>query len=111
MRPAEDLEQAEHEERHLDELAKKGRSAAEFVAAIRGARQACEEAGLNANWDAAGNANFTPFQTAKTVRHTREDVSATLALQLFILRRLDRNRNYMLVIIIMLIYIALKLNK
>lgn len=109
MRPADDIEQAEHDERRLDELAKRGRPFAEMVAAIRAAREGCEEAGLNSTWDSSGNPVFTKFQTSKAVRHTREDVSATLTLQIFLLKRLDRNRNYMWVIIALLLYIAFQL--
>lgn len=106
MRPQDDIDAAEANDRTLDHLEKKGRAGADFVLAIRTARQVTEQAGLNAISDENGRAHFTVEQTAKAVRHTREDAAASLMLQLFVMRRLDRNRNYMWVIITLLLYIA-----
>ncbi|WP_371763357.1 hypothetical protein [Massilia sp.] len=106
MRPQEDIDAAAADDRMLDQLEKKGKFFSDWVAAVKQARTVCEDAGLNAEFNEEGEAEFTTFQTAKAVRHTREDVSATLMLQVALLRRLDRNRNYMWVIIALLLYIA-----
>jgi hypothetical protein len=109
MRPQEDIEAGEREDRMLDKLAKKGASGFDFAVAVKTARQACKDAGLDAEFDERGNAEFTAFQTAKTVRYTREDASATLMLQLLLMKRLDRNRNFMWAIIALLLIIVSKL--
>lgn len=96
----------DYDEQQLATIARKDVAASQFVAAIRNARIVCQSAGLNGEVDDEGNLIFQPQQTARAVRHAREDASATLALQLFIMRRLDRNRNYMIVIILLLIYLA-----
>lgn len=106
MRPQEDIDAAAADDRALDQLEKKGKALSDWAAAVRQARSVCEVAGLNAEFTEQGEAEFTTFQTAKAVRHTREDASATLMLQIAVLRRLDRNRNYMWVIIALLLYIA-----
>jgi hypothetical protein len=106
MRPQDDIDAEKNDERMLDQLAKKGRAASDFVAAVRTARTVCAEAGLDATFDDHGRPVFTAEQTAKAIRHAREDVSASLAMQLLIMRRLDRNRNFMWAIIALLLYIA-----
>lgn len=106
MRPQDDIDAAEGNDRILDQMEKKDRAGADFVLAIRTAREVAQQAGLDALLDEGGQAYFTVEQTAKTVRHTREDAAASLMLQLFIMRRLDRNRNYMWVIIALLVYIV-----
>jgi hypothetical protein len=89
-------------------LTKKSKSTATLVAAIKEARKACADAGLDATYADDGEPEFTAFQTAKAVRHAREDVAATLMLQVAVLHRLDRNRNYIWVIIALLLYIAVQ---
>jgi len=106
LRPQEDIDAARYDDEMLAQFEKKGQAFSDFVAAVRTARQTCDDAGLNATFDENGAAVFTPLQTAKAVRHAREDVSATLMLQIQIMRRLDRNRNYMWAIIVLLVYIA-----
>lgn len=109
MRPQEDIEADRFDNYALAELAKKGAPYTEVVAAIQQARKACESSGLNCDFDEEGAPFFTQFQTAKGVRHTREDAAASLLLQASILARLDRNKRYMWVIIALLIYIASQL--
>jgi len=109
MRSQAEIEAERFEEASLNELSKKSKSTSALVAAIKEARKACADAGLDATYNDDGEPNFTTFQTAKAVRHTREDVAATLMLQVAVLHRLDRNRNFMWVIIALLIYIAVQL--
>lgn len=106
MKHEDDIEADRLDEYVLDQLAKKGAPYGDVVAAIKEARRACESAGLNCNYDEEGTPYFTQFQTAKAVRHTREDASATLLLQSIILARLNRNRKYTWAIIVLLLYIA-----
>lgn len=106
MRPQEDIDAAKIDEHQLNQIAMKGGAALEFAAAIRSARQACAEAGLDLTFDEHGRASLSEFQVHKTLRHTREDVAASLMLQHSIMRRLDRNRNYMFAIILLMLYIA-----
>jgi len=106
LKPQERIEADRFDDQILGELAKKSGAYADVVAAIKEARKSCGSAGLNCDYDDKGNPFFTQFQTSKTVRHTREDTSATLLLQAVILERLDRNRKYMWVIIALLLYVA-----
>jgi len=105
MRPQEDIDAENRDIALLADMAKKGRAASDFAFAVTNARQACREAGLDATFDEDG-AHFTPWQTAKAVRHAREDAGATLLMQLFVLKRLDRNHKLLWAIIILLAYIA-----
>lgn len=106
MRPQEDIEAGIADDRELDQLAKKGRAASDFAHAIRTARQARASAGLDMTFDEHGIASLTDFQMHRSITHTREDTAATLMLQMMIMRRLDRNRNFMIAIIALLIYIG-----
>lgn len=98
-----------HDQAVLDSLERQGRAGADFVIAVKAARRACEEAGLNATFDDENIPSFSTEQTARAVRFTREDASAALFLQMHIMRRLDRNKNFMWAIIGLLLYIAWKL--
>jgi hypothetical protein len=110
MRPQTDIDAAAYDDRMLEELAKKSRAARELVESIKAARKTCRDAELDADFDESGKPFFTRFQTAKAVRHTREDVSASLLLQVIVSSKLDRNKNFMWAIIALLLYIASRLN-
>lgn len=109
MNPDFDVDRAVKSDPTLSAYSRKGKAGEHFALAIATARQVCEDAGLNGHVDDDGRLHFTPEQMAVAARHTREDVAATLTLQLAVLARLDRNRNYMVVIIAMLIFIASQL--
>lgn len=96
----------QHDDAILSAIATKGGAGKDFVSAIEAARKACEEAELDWVPDENGKPKYTLGQAFKATRYTREDTSASLMLQFHILRRLDRNRNYMWTIIVLLIYIA-----
>lgn len=49
---------------------------------------------------------YSPEQGAKAACLAREDIAAIVGIQYGVLKRLDRNRNYMWVIIALLLYIA-----
>lgn len=110
MRPEEDIAAERYEDRRLDEMASKGKAAEHFVEAIRAARRARAQAGLDCHFDGEGNAVFTPEQAYKAACHGREDSAASLLLQFRLMQRLDRNRNFMLAIIALLLYIAVKVH-
>lgn len=95
MRPQDDINAEESERRMLDRVAALGRAEADFVAAVRTARAARTEAGLDCYFDDEGNAHFTQEQGLKAACHTREDAAASLMLQMQIMKRLDRNSAYL----------------
>lgn len=106
MRPQADIDAGISDDGELDRIAKQGRAASDFAHAIRTARKARAEAGLDMTFDKQGIAGLTDFQMHQSITHTREDTAATLMLQMLILRRLDRNRNLMIGLILLLLYIA-----
>ncbi|WP_426117255.1 hypothetical protein [Massilia sp. PWRC2] len=108
MRPQSDIDDEAESERQLDRVAASCKAGADIVEAIRQSRKACEAAGLNATFAEDGVAYFSPWQTAKTIRHAREDAAATLMVQLAVLRRLDRLRNLAWVAIALLAYLILR---
>lgn len=89
-RPQTDIEAENWEAQQFVELEKKGGAGAELVAAIRIARKARTEAGLDCGYTDDGEARFTVQQGLKAAAHAREDVSAILLLQVKIIERLDR---------------------
>lgn len=90
VRPQEDIDAGEFEDRQLTDLAKRNRANADFVSAIRLARKARTDAGLDCDYDDDGGAKFTTQQGLKAACYAREDASATLILQRNQLERLDR---------------------
>jgi hypothetical protein len=110
MRPQDDIDAAEANDRQLEQLAKRGKAESDFVLAVRTARQTCEEAGLDLTFDDFGHANLSEFQVHKAIRYTKEDASAALILQVVILKRLDRNQKYSLVIIALLVSILFRIS-
>jgi hypothetical protein len=109
MRPESDIQAEKHGAAMLVRMEKTGKAGADFAFAVRTAQQACSDAGLDASFSTDG-AHFTPWQTAKAVRHAREDVAATLILQLSIMKRLDRIQVYCWVGLAILLYIAIRLS-
>ncbi|MGZ3236714.1 MAG: hypothetical protein ACXU8A_04985 [Burkholderiaceae bacterium] len=89
-RPQDVIEAEKIEEHQFAEIEKKGGALAELVAAIRVARKGRTDAGLDCNYTADGEATFTVQQGLKAAAHAREDVAATLILQVKIIERLDR---------------------
>lgn len=110
MRPQEDIDAEIFDDAQLDLLAKKSMAAADTVAAIRAARRSCAEAGLDLTFDEHGVASLTTFQQHRIARHSKEDVSATLILQTLIMARLDHQRKYLWIIIVLLGYIAVRVS-
>jgi hypothetical protein len=105
MRPQADIDAGNADDRELDRIAKQGGAAFDFAHAIRTARKARADAGLDMTFDEQGIASFTDLQLHRSITHTREDTAATLMLQMMIMRRLDRNRNFMIGIVVLLLIV------
>jgi hypothetical protein len=91
-RPQEDIDAEAFENNQLNSLAAKGAANAAWVEAIRSARRARTEAGLDCHFAPDGSAIFEADQGIKASCYTREDAAATLILQREILLRLDQLR-------------------
>jgi hypothetical protein len=91
--------------------AKKG-SAAEkdFFSAAQLARRQARDNGILPVRNEHGEFKYTTQQGLKAACHGREDISATLTIQLAVLKRLDRNRNLLWVVIVFLAYLAYRLS-
>lgn len=107
-RPQSDIDAEAYEAKQFASMEKKGGAGAELVAAIRLARQARTQAGLNCDYTESGEARFSVQQGLKAAVHGREDVAATLILQVKIIQRLDQLKKIGWGILGVLIVIALK---
>jgi hypothetical protein len=107
-RPQADIEAAEFEDNQMTALAKRSRAGAEFVTAIRLARTARTDAGLDCDYDDNGGAKFTVQQGLKAACHAREDAAASLIIQLSVLQRLDRLNTFAKWIIALLIILVIR---
>ncbi|MDP1611007.1 MAG: hypothetical protein Q8M11_08090 [Sulfuritalea sp.] len=107
-RPQADIDAEKWEAQQFDELAKKSGAYAELVAAIRIARQARTDAGLDCDYTEVGEGRFTVQQGLKAAAHAREDVSAVLILQVKIIERLDRLQKLYWWIIGILVIVGVK---
>ncbi len=108
-RPQSDIDAEAYEAKQFASMEKKGGAGAELVAAVRLARQARTEAGLNCDYTETGEARFSVQQGLKAAVHGREDVAATLILQVKIIQRLDQLKKLAWWILGVLTVIALKL--
>jgi hypothetical protein len=104
-----DIDAEAREERQFVDMAKKGGAAAELVAAVRMARRARTDAGLDCDYTEDGDAKYTIQQGLKAATHGREDIAATLILQVKIIERLDRQRKLSWWTLGILVIVALKL--
>lgn len=101
----------ERDDNPLHELAiHSGDADKDFINALHCARKVATNDGLEPEFLEHGVAKYADHQAAKAACLGREDAAASAVLQLAVLRRLDRNRSYMSVIILLLIYIAAKLS-
>lgn len=95
--------------KRMEAAGKKSAADYTFFDAARKARVGAEAEGLMPYWHDF-EWHYDSEKATKTIFHTREDVIALSHIQYAILKRLDRNRNYMVAIIGLLIYIANKFN-
>lgn len=56
-----------------------------------------------------GTLDYSEYQARTATVHAREDIVSITIIQLALLKRLDRNRNYLAAILILLIYVAVRL--
>ncbi len=107
-RPQADIDAGEFEDRQLTDLSKRSRANADFVSAIRMARRARTDAGLDCDYDDDGGAKFTIQQGLKAACYAREDAAATLILQRNQLERLDRLNTFAKWIIVLLAILIIR---
>jgi len=91
----------------MDQISKKSAADRTFFQAAKTARLQVNADGLLPDW-IDDEWTHTAEQGAKAACLTREDMIAVANVQYALLKRLDRNRNYMWVIIALLLYIALQ---
>lgn len=97
-------------ENHMDEAKKASAADRDFFGAAQIARRSAKENGILPVRDEHGEFRYTIQQGLKAACHAREDIAATVGIQLAILKRLDRNRNLLCVAIILLAYVAYRLS-
>lgn len=107
-RPQTDIDAEAFEARQLAEMEKKGGIGAELVAAVRLARRARTEAGLDCEYTDTGEAKFKVQQGLKAAVHAREDAAATLILQVKIIQRLDKLQKTVWWVLGIMVVLALK---
>lgn len=91
-RQRKDIDAEIFEYRQLTELEGTSLANRSWVGAVKAARTARTNAGLDCDYDEHGSAVFTADQGLVATMHTREDAAATLILQRDILIRLDQIR-------------------
>jgi hypothetical protein len=92
-------------EKNVRTLKTKSAAFHDFFTAAERAKQMAETDGIIGSFDEDGGDIFSPEQGIKAACHGREDTSAVLMLQLKVLQRLDRNRNYMIGVIVLLLFV------
>lgn len=97
-------------EDHMEEGKKASAAARDFFGAAQMARRQAKEHGILPVRNKDGEFRWTIQQGLKAACHGREDISATLQIQLALLQRLDRNRNLLWVAIVILGYVAYRVS-
>lgn len=97
-------------ENHMDEAKKASAAARDFFSAAQIARRSAKENGILPVRNEHGEFRYTMQQGLKAACHAREDIAATLQIQLAVLQRLDRNRNLLWAAIVLLGYVAYRLS-
>lgn len=92
--------------KNMAELKKKSAAWNDFVVAAEQAKSNAADSEILGYFDENSNLVITQEQANKAACHGREDTAAVLMLQLKIMQRLDRNRNYMWGIIVLLLFVA-----
>ena len=96
-------------ENKMNEVKKGSAAKRDFFSAAQLARRNAKEDGILPIRNEDGEFQYTTQQGLKAACHSREDISATLTIQLAVLQRLDRNRNLLWVVIVLLSYVAYRL--
>lgn len=97
-------------ESRMNEARRANAAARDFFGAAQVARRSARESGILPVRNEHGEFRYTIRQGLKAACHTREDIAATLQVQLALLQRLDRNRNLLWVAIALLGYVAYRLS-
>lgn len=97
-------------EKNMDEAKKASAAARDFFGAAQIARRSAKENGILPVRNEHGEFRYTIQQGLKAACHAREDIVTTVHIQLAVLQRLDRNRNLLLVAIVLLGYVAYRLS-
>lgn len=97
-RPQKDIDAEIYQFDQLTELENTSQANQSWAQAVKAARTARSNAGLDCQYDEYGSAVFTTEQGLVASLHTREDTAATLLLQRDILVRLDHIRRLCLCI-------------
>lgn len=94
----------------LEDWKKKGNAERDFFTAAQRARLSVFDDSLLAFRNDEGDLCYSDWQGNKAACLTREDVVGIAGVQLAILKRLDRNKNYMIGALVILFYIAARLS-
>lgn len=108
-----DIEEEKQCQRHQEIEAEKRKAFAarrDWLSAAQIARQSVRQNGLLPDCDESGSYRYTVRQGLKAACQAREDIVATLMLQLDILKRLDRNYILLWVVIALLLYVAYRVS-
>jgi hypothetical protein len=97
-------------ENHMEEAKKASAADRDFYSAAQIARRSAKEDGILPVRNEDGEFQYTIQQGLKAACHAREDITATVNIQLAILKRLDRNRNLLWAAIVLLGYVAYSLS-
>ena len=97
-------------EKQMEEAKKASAADRDFFGAAQIASRSAKQDQLLPVRYEFGEFRYTVQQGLKAACHAREDVCATLQIQLTVLKRLDRNRNLLWVAIAILGYVAYRLS-
>lgn len=100
------IQAQEFNDKTLAKLKKKSAAFYDFVDAIEAAKRNAESDRIVGHFDEYGDRVHYPRQAIRAACDGREDTAAVLMIQIKLLQRLDRNRNFMWAIIGLLLYIA-----
>lgn len=93
----------------MDQARKQGSAERDFYGAAISARNSVEADNLLPRRDEFGDLHYTVRQGLMAACLAREDVATTAQVQLAILKRLDRNRNLLYIVILLLLVALSKL--
>lgn len=97
-------------ENHMNEAKKASAAARDFFSAGQIARHSAKENGILPSRNEHGEFRYTVQQGLKAACHAREDVAAIAQIQLAVLQRLDRNRNLLWIVIVLLFYVSFRIS-
>ena len=105
-----DAEWTEYHDKEAQKRMKRSAADKDFTGACVNAKKWATENGLMPTRGDDGQLHYTPEQGVKAACHGREDICATLQIQLPILQRLDFIEKMMMICVLVLAYIAYKVS-